>query len=116
MGEMNFDVPQVRDGTFYPGALEKELRSERALMLALAEMYVQVVYTRKVAAITKQLCGTAVSSTQVSRAAALLDEILSACCTRPLGEVVYLFLDSRYEKVRVDGQIHDASLLIASGV
>jgi putative transposase len=116
MGEINFDVPQVREGGFYPGALEKGLRSERALMLALAEMYVQGVSTRKVAAITEQLCGTAVSSTQVSRAAALLDEVLSAWRNRPLGEVVYLYLDARYEKVRVDGQIRDAALLIASGV
>lgn len=116
IGEINFDVPQVREGGFYPGALEKGLRSERALMLALAEMYVQGVSTRKVAAITEQLCGTAVSSTQVSRATALLDEVLSAWRTRPLGEMVYLYLDARYEKVRVDGQIRDAALLIASGV
>ena len=116
IGEINFDIPQVREGGFYPGALEKGLRSERALMLALAEMYVQGVSTRKVAAITEHLCGTAVSSTQVSRAAALLDDVLQAWRTRPLGEVVYLYLDARYEKVRVDGQIRDAALLIASGV
>jgi transposase-like protein len=89
IGEINFDIPQVREGGFYPGALEKGLRSERALTLALAEMYVQGVSTRKVAAITEQLCGTAVSSTQVNRAAALLDEVLQAWRTRPLGEVVY---------------------------
>jgi transposase-like protein len=116
IGEINFDIPQVREGGFYPGALEKGLRSERALMLALAEMYVQGVSTRKVAAITEQLCGTAVSSTQVSRAAALLDEVLQAWRTRPLGGVVYLYLDARYEKVRLDGQIRDTALLIASGV
>jgi len=116
IGEINFDIPQVREGGFYPGALEKGLRSERALMIALAEMYVQGVSTRKVAAITEHLCGTAVSSTQVSRAAALLDDVLQAWRTRPLGEVVYLYLDARYEKIRVDGQIRDAALLIASGV
>ena len=66
-----FDVPQVREGDFYPQALEKGLRSERALMLALAEMYVQGVSTLKVAAITECLYGSAVSATQVSRAAAL---------------------------------------------
>ena len=58
VGEITFDVPQVRDGSFYPDALEKGLRSERALTMTLAEMYVQGVSTRKVAAITEQLCGT----------------------------------------------------------
>ena len=116
IGEINFDIPQVREGGFYPGALEKGMRSERALTLALAEMYVQGVSTRKVTAITEQLCGAAVSSTQVSRAAALLDDVLQAWRTRPLGEVVYLYLDARYEKVRLDGQVRDAALLIASGV
>jgi putative transposase len=116
VGEISFDVPQVREGGFYPGALEKGLRSERALTLTLAEMYVQGVSTRKVAAITERLCGTAVSSTQVSRAAALLDEVLEAWRKRPLGDVIYLYLDARYEKVRMDGQIRDAAILIASGV
>lgn len=116
MGEIQFQVPQVRQGHFYPDALDKGLRSERALTLALAEMYVQGVSTRKVAAITEQLCGTAVTSMQVSRAAEKLDEVLEAWRRRPLGEIVYLYLDARYEKVRMDGQIRDAAILIASGV
>jgi putative transposase len=116
MGEITFDVPQVREGGYYPQALEKGLRSERALNLALAEMYVQGVSTRKVTAIVEQLCGTDVSSTLVSRAAALLDETLEAWRNRPLGEFVYLLLDARYEKVRQDGQIRDAALLIAVGI
>jgi transposase-like protein len=116
MGDIRLDVPQVREGGFYPQALEKGERSERALTLALAEMYVQGVSTRKVKAITERLCGTAVSSSQVSRAAALLDETLEAWRNRPLGEIVYLYLDARYEKVRQDGQIRDAAILIASGV
>ena len=106
----------MREKGFYPGALEKGLRSERALLLSLAEMYVQGVSTLKVAAITEQLCGTAVSSAQVSRAAALLDEVLEAWRQRPLGEVRVLYLDARYEKVRADGQIRDVAILIASGV
>jgi len=116
MAPITFDVPQVREGGFYPQALEKGIRSERALMLALAEMYVQGVSTRKVAAITERLCGSEVSATQVSRAAALLDEVLEAWRNRPLGAIVYLYLDARYEKVRMDGQIRDAAVLIASGV
>jgi transposase-like protein len=116
VGEIQFEVPQVRQGHFYPDALEKGLRSERALTLALAEMYVQGVSTRRIAAITEQLCGTAVSSMQVSRATEKLDEVLNAWRNRPLGEIVYLYLDARYEKVRMDGQIRDAAILIASGV
>jgi transposase-like protein len=106
----------VRSGEFYPEAIEKGLRSERALTLALAEMYVQGVSTRKVAAITEQLCGTEITSSQVSRAAALLDEILEGWRERPLDEIVYLYLDARYEKVRIDGQIRDVAILMASGV
>ena len=113
---ITFEIPQVREGGFYPQALEKGLRSERALTLALAEMYVQGVSTRKVAAITERLCGTEVSSMQVSRAATLLDEVLEAWRNRPLGTLIYLYLDARYEKVRVDGQIRDAAVLMASGV
>jgi putative transposase len=116
LGEITFDVPQVREGGFYPGALEKGLRSERALNLALAEMYVQGVSTRKVNAVIGQLCGISVSSTQVSRASAQLDEVLEAWRNRPLGVIVYLFLDARYEKVRVDGQIRDEAVLMASGI
>ncbi len=116
MGEITFAVPQVRDGGFYPQALEKGQRSERALTLTLAEMYVQGVSTRKVKAIVEQLCGSGVSSSTVSRAAAALDEGLQAWRSRPLGEIVYLFLDARYEKIRQDGQIRDAAILIAAGV
>lgn len=116
VGEIGFSIPQVREGNFYPNALEKGLRSERALTLALAEMYVQGVSTRRVAAITVQLCGTAVSSSQVSRAAGMLDDVLEAWRNRPLSEVIYLYLDARYEKVRLDGQIRDAAILIAAGV
>ena len=116
VGKVTFAIPQVREGNFYPHALEKGLRSERALMLALAEMYVQGVSTRKVAAITEQLCGTSISTAHVSRAAKLLDEELEAWRNRPLGETPYLFLDARYEKVRQGGSVRDAAILIASGV
>ena len=116
VGEIEFAIPQVREGEFYPAALEKGLRSERALTLALAEMYVQGVSTRRVAAITEKLCGTAVSSAQVSRAASQLDKVLEAWRTRSLAETVYVYLDARYEKVRIDGQIRDAAILMAVGV
>jgi putative transposase len=115
-GKVTFAIPQVREGNFYPSALEKGIRSERALMLALAEMYVQGVSTRDVAVITERLCGSSVSSMQVSRAAKMLDEELESWRTRPLGETPYLFLDARYEKVRQAGHVRDAAILMASGI
>ena len=121
VGELDLEVPQVRglaseeDG-FYPKALERGVRSERALKLAVAEMYVQGVSTRKVAAITRELCGLEVTSSQVSRAAAALDEELEAWRNRPLGKVTYLVLDARYEKVRHGGAVVDCAVLVAAGV
>jgi len=116
MGEITFAVPQVREGGFYPSALEKGLRSERALMITLAEMYVQGVSTRKVKAITEQLCGVEISAMQVSRATAQLDEVLQEWRERPLGEMAYLYVDARYEKVREAGQVRDAAVLLATGI
>jgi len=116
MGEITFAVPQVREGGFYPSALEKGLRSERALMITLAEMYVQGVSTRKVKAITEQLCGVEISAMQVSRATAQLDGVLQEWRERPLGEITYLYVDARYEKVREAGQVRDAAVLVAAGI
>jgi transposase-like protein len=116
MGEITFAVPQVREGGFYPAALEKGLRSERALVATLAEMYVQGVSTRKVKAITEELCGVEISAMQVSRATAQLDAVLQEWRERPLGEITYLYVDARYEKVREAGQVRDAAVLLASGI
>jgi putative transposase len=116
VGSITFSIPQVREGGFYPEALEKGLRSERALLLAMAEMYVQGVSTRKVKAVTEQLCGVAMSSTQVSHAAALLDADLEKWRNRCLGEYLYLFVDAYYEQVREDGQVRDLAVLSAVGI
>lgn len=116
VGEVTFDIPQVRNGDFYPQALEKGRRSERALNISMAEMYVQGVSTRKVSAIIEKLCGTQISSTQVSRIAAEMDKKLAEWRNSCLGEIIYLYLDARYEKVRRDGQVRDAAVLIAMGV
>jgi len=116
IGEVTFDIPQVREGGFYPRSLEKGMRSERALLMTLAEMYVQGVSTRKVSAITEQLCGTQISPSQVSRAMQTLDEELEVWRNRPLGEITYLYLDARYENVRQAGSVRDAAILTASGV
>ena len=116
MGEIEFAVAQVRGGEYYPQALEKGLRSERALTMALAEMYVQGTSTRKVNAIVEKLCGSQVSSSLVSKATSELDVLLEAWRNRPLGEIRYLFLDARYEKVRMDGQVVDMAVLVAQAV
>jgi putative transposase len=116
VGDITFAVPQVREGGFYPQALEKGLRSERALTLALAEMYVQGVSTRKVKAITEQLCGLEINSSAVSRAASQLDSELTKWRERSLGEYLFLFLDAYYEQVREDGHVCDLAVLSAVGV
>jgi putative transposase len=117
LGSITFQVPQVRgDQEFYPSALEKGRRSEQALNLALAEMYVQGVSTRKVSAIVEQLCGVSVSSTQVSQCAARLDAHLQDWRQRALGVFAYLVLDARYEKVRQGGQLLDCAVLMAMGI
>ncbi|MDB4561727.1 IS256 family transposase, partial [bacterium] len=116
LGKLALKVPQTRDGDFYPSALERGERSERALKLAVAEMYVQGVSTRKVAKITSELCGLDVTSTQVSRAAKLLDDELEAWRNRPIEEIEYLIVDARYEKVRVSGSVRDCAVLIAIGI
>ena len=116
LGPMELRVPQTRGVAFYPTALEKGQRSERALKLAIAEMYVQGVTTRKVAAVMEQLCGLEVSSTQVSRAAQALDAELQQWRERELGEIPYLLVDARYENVRVGGVVMSCALLLAVGI
>ena len=116
IGELHLAVPQVRGMVFYPSALERGVRSEKALKLALAEMYVQGVSTRKMAQITEELCGCEVSTSEVSRAAAALDEELEKWRNRPLGAYKYLILDARYEKVRHGGSVVDCAVLVAIGV
>ena len=116
VGELDLAVPQTRASDFYPSCLEKGLKSERALRLALAEAYVQGVSTRKMAKLTQELCGLEVSSSEVSRAAQALDETLSAWRQRSLGAMPYVYLDARYEKVRHGGQVLDSAVQMAIGV
>jgi putative transposase len=116
VGELELSIPQVRDSDFYPSALEKGNRTERALTNALAEMYVQGVSTRKVTKIVEELCGCEVSSSDVSRAAALLDEELEQWRNQPIGQMKYLIVDARYEKIREGGCIVDCAVFVAIGV
>jgi transposase-like protein len=118
MGEITFEVPQVRSGGFYPSALERGSRSEQSVNLALAEMYVQGVSTRKVIEVLQKLVGpeVSISSTQISRCAEKLDAGLEAWRNRPLDETPYVLLDARYERVREAGQVVDCAVLVAIGI
>jgi len=118
MGELTFAVPQVREGGFYPSALEKGSRTDQAVNLMMAEMYVQGVSTRKVIEVLQRLIGpeVSISSTQVSLATDQLDAGLAAWRERPLGVTPYLLLDARYERIREAGQIVDCAVLVAVGI
>jgi transposase-like protein len=116
LGSLELDVPQVRGLGFYPQSLEKGSRSEKALKLAIAEMYLQGVSTRKVQDITEKLCGYEVSSTQVSRLTQELDGQFEQFRNRPIGEICYLILDALYLKVRHNGSVIDMAILMAYGV
>jgi putative transposase len=118
-GTVHVAVPKTagHDGQpFYPQSLERGRRSVRAVMLAVAEMYVKGVSTRQTEAVLREFGIEGMSSSQVSRAAALLDEELEAWRTRPLGEIRYLILDARYEKMRQGGVVRDAAVLSAIGI
>ncbi len=118
VGQLQFDVPQVRDGSFRPSVFERYQRSDRALVGAMQEMVVQGVSTRRVSAVLNEMGGFEVSATTVSRAMAELDEEIARWHGRRLDgrEFPYLIIDARYEKVRQDGQVRDAAVLIAVGV
>ena len=117
LGKLQLNIPQVRgDISFYPSALERGLRSERALLLAMAEMYVKGVSTRKVQDVLQKLCGLEITATQVSRACGQLDQEIEQWRNRPLGCIPFLQLDATYEKVRCDGTVVSCAVLIATGV
>jgi putative transposase len=117
VGKLSVDVPQVRgEVDFYPSSLERGCRSERALKLAIAEMYVKGISTRKVTDVLEKMCGLDISSTQVSRVARILDEQLNRWRNRLLGEYPYLVLDAHYEKVRKNGSVLPCAVFTAIGV
>ena len=116
LGELQLQVPQVRNGDFYPTCLDKGEKVEQALKVALAEAYVQGVSTRRMKKVTEELCGKEISSTQVSRLAKVLDEEVEKFKKRALGCYVYLFLDAQYEKVRYEGTVRSIGVLKAVGI
>ena len=118
VGTLQLAVPQDRDGTFSTELFARYQRSEQALVSTLLEMYLQGVSTRKVAAITEELCGTGFSKSQVSALTSRLDADLTAWRTRSLADRAYPYLsvDARYEHARVDGRVVSQGVLVVAGV
>jgi putative transposase len=117
VGHIELRVPQDRQGRFRTEVFERYQRSEKALVAAMLEMYVQGVSTRKVKTITEELCGHEFSSSTISRIVQKLDEELERFARRRLEEPYpYLILDARYEKVREDGAVRSQAVLIAIGI
>jgi putative transposase len=117
VGKIELRVPQDRQGRFRTEVFERYQRSEKALVAAMLEMYVQGVSTRKVKSITEELCGHEFSSSSVSRIVKSLDEELEKFAQRRLEEPYpYVILDARYEKVREDGAVRSQAVLVAIGI
>ena len=117
VGNIELRVPQDRQGRFRTEVFERYQRSEKALVAAMMEMYLQGVSTRKVKTITEELCGHEFSSSTISRIVQQLDEELEKFARRRLEEPYpYLILDARYEKVREDGAVRSQAVLIAIGI
>ena len=117
VGKLELRVPQDRAGRFSTELFERYQRSERALVAALAEMYLQGVSTRKVKAITEELCGHSFSASSISAMNQRLDDSLAQFAGRPLAEAFpYLILDARDERVREAGVIASQAVLIAIGI
>ena len=117
VGKLELRVPQDRAGRFSTELFERYQRSEKAFVSALAEMYIQGVSTRKVKAITEELCGHTVSASTVSTINQKLDEDLERFARRPLEEPYpYVVLDARYEKIREEGVIRSRAVLVAIGI
>jgi transposase-like protein len=117
VGTIDLMVPKDRDGEFQTDLFERYQRSEKALVLAMLEMYLGGVSTRKVSAITEALCGLEVSKSQVSALTAKLDEEIAEWRMRPLTQAYpYLVVDARYEKVRQGGAVVSQGVLVVCGI
>ena len=117
VGKIVLKVPRDRSGAFSTEIFERYQRSEKALALAIAEMYIQGVSTRRVREIAEDLFGEEISAATVSRLNQKLDEKLSVFSSRPLPEAYpYVFVDARYEKVREEGLVRGHAVLVAIGV
>lgn len=116
LGALDLQIPQVRGLSFYPQCPDKGSRSERALKLAVAEMCLKGVSTRRVEKIMEALCGISFTSTQVSRVTIELDEEFEQFRNRSLGVYKYIYLDAMYLKIRHSGTVISQAVLVAYGV
>lgn len=118
VGPLALRVPQTResDEPYRPSMLESGSRSDRSLKVAIAEMYLQGVSTRRVTKVMEKLCGLCVSSTQVSRLTAELDETFELWRNRKLPEIAHMIIDATYIKVRIAGSVRDCAVFTAIGV
>lgn len=118
IGQLNLQVPQTRNGQFSSGLFQRYQRSEQAFLLAMMEMVIQGVSTRKVTAITEELCGIRFSKSTVSKLCGQLDGLVTAWNNRPLSSKSYPFLlvDAMWIKVRRNRRVQPDSVLITTGV
>ena len=117
VGRITLRVPRDREGSFSTQLFEHYQRSEKALVLALQESYLQGVSTRKMRRITEKLCGVEFSKDQVSRMVQALDEELDPWRKRSLEQPYpYLMVDARYEYVRENGHVESDGVLTVKGV
>jgi transposase-like protein len=115
-GEVELQIPKIRQGSYFPSFLEPRRRSEQALVAVIQQAYVCGVFTRRVDQLVESL-GLRISKSEVSRICQALDEHVDAFRTRPLeGRYPYLFLDAKIEKVRDGGRVVNKALVIAHGV
>ena len=117
VGRIELCVPQDREGRFSSALFSRFQRSEKALILALQEAYLQGVSTRKVTKITEQLCGTSFSKSHISELCQDLDADIKAWRGRPLEQAYpYLIIDATYLHIRSLGQVNSEAVLIVSGI
>ena len=116
IGTITLKVPRTREGEFSPDLWERYQRSEQAFVLALCEMVIQGVSTRKVEAITEVLCGAAFGKSQVSKLCQALDPLVKTWRERPLGTFPFVLVDAIVVKIREEGRVRQCALLIACGI
>jgi len=115
-GALSLQIPQTRVTEFYPSCLEKGLRSERALVSTISEMYINGVSNKKITKVLETMCGLEVSSAQVSRCVQKMDEELDAWRNRPLDSLQYVIFDARYENVRYGGAVKKLAIIWGIGI
>ncbi len=117
VGKLRLMVPRLRNGEFSTDLFQRYQRSEQALLLAMMEMVIQGVSTRKVSAITEELCGTSFSKSTVSALCAALDPAVEAFRNRELGKrYPFVMVDATFTKVRNGDRVHSKGLMVALGV